>query len=299
MKTIYIFLIILFFILIITCICYYRYQKKDSICEKYDTENIYNNFKQSLSKINKQVRKGVFEYYKANDDVKNWIMNILNNNCKVVLNSNLYYGHPDLEFNYSHTMSDKIILSNNDYNTLVDDYNNNNKDVLFGVGSTIVHESMHVDQRYNYDEYKELYKKWGYIFVDKIHNFKQILETKRQNPDADDNDVLWFNKGKYYFINCFYDRENVNARVVNRLVYTIVKENGKYVYKGEKPMSLNNLYDYNRYFGNLFNNYTPNEICAEYNEYYYKEMCLNIPITLNTVGYNVFKNWYKQYLNKI
>ena len=299
MKTIYIFLIILFFILIITCICCYRYRKKDSICEKYDTENIYNNFKQSLSKINKQVRKGVFEYYKANDDVKNWIMNILNKNCKVVLNSNLYYGHPDLEFNYSHTMSDKIILSNNDYNTLVDDYNNNNVDVLFGVGSTIVHESMHVDQRYNYDEYKQLYKMWGYIFVDKIHNFKQILETKRQNPDADDNDVLWVNKGKYYFINCFYDRENVNARVVNRLVYTIVKENGKYVYKGEEPVSLNNLYDYNRYFGNLFNNYTPNEICAEYNEYYYKEMCLNIPITLNTVGYNVFKNWYKQYLNKI
>ena len=102
--------------------------------------------------------------YKANDDVTNWIMNILNKNCKVVLISNLYYGHPDLEFNYSHTMSDKIILSNNDYNTLIDDYNNNNENVIFGVGSTIVHESMHVDQRYNYNEYN-IYCNWYNYFI--------------------------------------------------------------------------------------------------------------------------------------
>ena len=63
---------------------------------------------------------------------------------------------------------------------------------------TIVHEAVHVHQRYNFELYKELYKEWGYIFVDKIHNFKHILNRKRQNPDADDDNILWSNNNNYY-----------------------------------------------------------------------------------------------------
>lgn len=267
---------------------------QNNYSEHYDT-NIYKNFKKSLNSANKKVRKNNFTYYKSDSNVINWVMDTLQRyNCKVYLHPNIYYGHPDLEFNYSHTMDNYIILSNNDYKLLQRYYNDNNDNVVFSVGSTIVHESLHVHQRYNYERYKELYKTWGYVFTDKIYNFNNIINYKRQNPDADDNNILWFNDGKYYFINCFYDKNNLKSNVVYRYVYTIDRDNnGSFVYKNEQPSLLKNFDSYLDYFGReIHNNYTPNEICAEYNEKLYSE-CINGQESFTSPAYELFKIWYK------
>jgi hypothetical protein len=260
---------------------------------EYFTDNIYVNFKKSLNSINKKVRKSNFTYYETDKKIVNWAINKLKSyNCNIYIHNKIYYGHPDLEFNYSHTMSDHIILSNTDYNLLKRYYNDDNDNVIFSVGLTIVHESLHVHQRFNYEKYKELYKMWGYVFVPKIYNFNHILKTKRQNPDANDNNILWYNSGKYYFINCFFDKNNVDSKVVNRLAYPIVKDDrNNFKYKNESPISIYNMTNYNNYFGKVHNDYTPNEICAEYNEKLYLE-CVNEYDTFISPAYTIFKNWY-------
>ena len=109
--------------------------------EKY-SNNLYKHFSKSLNQLNKQVRKGVFTYYKPDEKVINWAINTLQSyNCNVYIHPKIYYGHPDLEFNYSHTMGDYIVLSNYDYNLLKRYYNEKNTNVVYSVGSTIVHES--------------------------------------------------------------------------------------------------------------------------------------------------------------
>lgn len=261
--------------------------------EQYVT-NIYSNFIRSLNYINKKARNNTdFSYSKSDEKVINWVVDLLRDyNCNVYIHdrNKIVYGHPKLEFNYSHTMGEYIILSNHDYNLLKRYYEDNNNNVIYNIGLTIVHESLHVHQRLNYDKYKELYKKWGYVFVDKIYNFNHILKTKRQNPDANDNDILWLNNGKYYFINCFFDPNNVNAHVVNRYAYPIIKVNNYYKYFGSSPINLSKLSGYYEFFGDVHNDYTPNEICAEYNEKLYME-CLDD--TFSSPAYNIFKKWYK------
>tara|TARA_Y100001980_G_C14550862_1_gene333698 strand:- start:1888 stop:2709 length:822 start_codon:yes stop_codon:yes gene_type:complete len=265
----------------------YKYNEKFS-------DNIYSNFSKSLNYINRKVRKGNFEYYEADKKIVDWVVNKLKSyNCNVYIHPHIYYGHPLLEFDYSHTMSNYIVLSNSDYNLLKRYYNDNNDNVIFSVGLTVIHESLHVHQRFNYDKYKQLYKMWGYIFAPKIYNFNHILKTKRQNPDADDNDILWYNKGTYYFINCFFEHDNIDAKIVNRLAYTIVKDNkGNFRYNNSEPIHLHNLQTYMNYFGRVHNNYTPNEICAEYNEKLYMD-CINQQQVFYSPAYSIFKNWYK------
>lgn len=267
MKTYCLLLIILTILTIIGLVFYYY-----NHCEQFNSD-IYSSFRLSLNTKNKKVRKDVWEYYQVPEDIKSWALEVLMNNNKnqIFLSTDLYYGHPDLEFNYSHTMDKNIILSNNDYKKLKKYVKTNNKkQFLYDVGSTIVHEGMHILQRFNYDRFKEMYKKWGYVFATHIIGIQPLLENKRQNPDANDDDnILWNDgNGNYYFINCFY----TTSTNVIKLAYPIHKSGPNYEYKGDDGIPLTNLDLYNNYFGNeVGNNYTPNEICAEYTEILYLE----------------------------
>jgi hypothetical protein len=268
MKT-YCLVLIIFIILSIIGLVIYYFTRQ--ISEDFN-QDVYSSFKASLNTKNKKVRKNVWEYYQVPEDIKSWALNILNNNNKnnVFLSSDLYYGHPDLEFNYSHTMDKNIILSNHDYKKLEKYVKTNNiQDFLYDVGSTIVHEGMHILQRLYYNKFKQMYKEWGYVFPTHIIGIQPLLENKRQNPDANDDNILW-NDGydNYYFINCFF----TNSTNVIRLAYPIYKSGVNYEYKGDDGIALTKLDEYNNYFGNgVGNNYTPNEICAEYTEILYLE----------------------------
>jgi hypothetical protein len=306
MKCVYISCFMIFLIIITTIIlCLMNTQ---NTYENY--EDIYKKFRNKLNKVNRQVRKNNFSYYDIDGEIKEWIIFLLKkqvNNCdrKLYINTNLYKGDPNLEFNYSHTMGDQIILSHNDYNILLHDYDSRNKNTIT---SLIIHESSHIHQREEFNKerktinyvnpFKELYKKWGYVFSD-IKHFSSILKYKRQNPDADDNNVIWSHKDKdnnirYYFINCFFDKNNINANVVNKYAYPIQynKNKDKFTYNKEVPIELSNLTEYNDYFGeDVSNNYTPNEIYAEYCERLYQE-CVFDKKFKNTDGYKIFKNNY-------
>jgi hypothetical protein len=262
-----------------------------SIQSNKENYNIYHDFKKSLNPINQLVRKNNWTYYEANTNTKNWILSLINTkNCKnLFISDNIYYGHPDLEFNYSHTMGNNIILSNRDYKKLQRYYTNKDESSIYNMGSLIVHESVHIDQRYNYDKYKSLYKLWGYEFGD-IQNIDVLLETKRQNPDANDNDIVWSDGTNYYFINCFYDKNKPNEDV-NTYAYQISKKGNTFIYEGSQGILLNDLRSYNDFFGNIHSNYTPNEICAEYTEIVFST-CLYGSTNFDKPAYIIFKNYF-------
>jgi hypothetical protein len=262
-----------------------------TIKEKY---SIYDPFRKSLNTLNRLVRKNTWTYYNTDTNIKNWIISLINEkNCKkLFISTNLYYGHSDLEFNYSHTMADKVILSNHDYNSLKQFYKEKDMNAVYSIGSLIVHESVHVDQRYNYDKYIELYKLWGYEFVNDIQNIDKLLEIKRQNPDANDDNILW-NDGNdnYYFINCFFDKNNPSTRIT-KYAFPIQKINNIFIYYGNNGILLDELYSYTNFFGNIDNNYTPNEITAEYTEIIFGE-CLQLsPLLFDSDAYNIFKKHF-------
>lgn len=281
------------FIIIILLLYLFFYVKGDNKLEAYNT-NIYSNHISRLNDINKLVRQGIYDIYKADPLIINWVINMIKNtNCNILVNDNIYYADPRVEFNYSHTIKDKIVLSDRDYNSLVKFYNTQDDLVLYNVGSTIVHESVHIHQRNNYDLYKKLYTLWGYIFVDNIKNIEPLLEVKRENPDAQDNNILWENENKFYFINCFYDTKKLDQYNVRYLAYEISREGNIFEYKGDEGLELDRFEEYTEYFGKLNNNYTPNEICAEYEEIFFME-CLSRSYLFDSAAYFVYKNFLKK-----
>ena len=300
MKYVYISCFLIFLIIITTIIL--CLMNTDNIYENY--EDIYKNFRRKLNNINKKVRKNTFLFYDIDGEIKEWIIFLIKKqtkNCipKLYINYNIYRGHSDLEFNYSHTMGNNIILSDNDYNILLTDFNSRNNKTY--ISSLIIHESAHIHQRKEFNKekqnknyvnpYKKLYKKWGYIFSS-IKHFSKILKYKRQNPDADDDNVIWSHNNKFYYINCFFDKNNISPYVINKYAYPIELIKGKFVYTKIEPIELNNFKEYNDFFGkDVGNNYTPNEIYAEYCERLYSECVYNKKYE-NTEGYKIFKNNY-------
>lgn len=294
------------FLLIITIIILCFMNKNDDIHEKY--EDIYKKFRKRLNRINRKVRQNNFNSYSIDSEIKEWIIDVLKKqtqNCipKIYINTNLRRGDPKLEFNYSHTMGKYIILSDNDFNTLEQDYKMRNENTIT---SLIVHESAHVHQRKEFEKeatninyknpFKELYTKWGYIFSE-ISHFSNILKYKRQNPDAiDDDNIIWShvdnnNNVKYYYINCFYDKKNLSAYNVHKYAYPIDLRRGEFVYNNTTPILLDELTEYNDFFGDVSNDYTPNEIYADYTERLYGECVYNKTYESNE-AYKIFKNNY-------
>ena len=287
-----IFLIV--FMCIITLIIIFLVNTKDDMYEQYD--DLYHDFKKSLNHINKKVRKNNFIYYKVSGEILENIIEKLNNklkNCKnFYINDNLYRGHPDLEFNYSHTMGNKVILSDNDYNTIEKSIYEKDSIPLSSL-TTLIHEFAHIHQRFNKKVYQKFYEDyWNYKFV-KIHNISKLLKYKRQNPDAEDDNVVWYNMNdnKYYFINCFFDKQNISPYIINTYAYEINKKKDTYSYKNTKPIELDKLTDYNNFFGNIGNNYTPNEIYADYVGMLFNE-CQSSKYNHNYPAYQLFKKQY-------
>lgn len=285
---------LILFMIILTLIILFIVSRNDKdVYEQYD--DIYKEFRKKLNSVNKQVRKNNFQYFQASGETKDKIIEDLEKkliNCSYFYtNDNIYYGHSDLEFNYSHTMGDKVIFSNREFKNIEKSIEENDI-VPYEYLLTLIHEFAHIHQRYHKKEYQTFYEKyWDYIF-EYIHNSKQLLKYKRQNPDADDDHVIWFDKktNRYYFINCFYDKINISPYIINVYAYEIHKENNKFVYKNTEPIELEHLTNYNNFFGNIGNNYTPNEIYADYTGMLFDE-CQNKKQP-DYPGYILFKKHY-------
>lgn len=172
--------------------------------------------------------------------------------------------------------------------------------------STFIHELTHVDQRLNPKLYPQMYQKWGFIHYPKgIHTIKG-LENKvvlsRHNPDGLDLNWIWQTPNNtYYWITAEFIRgDQVTLTDVNYLAYQLERDvSNNFYYLNKLPIPLKQWKVFKDYFQISNNHYHPNEIAAQYSEFYLEEKLGDTNIINNSSkdcqGYKI----YKEFMSKI
>lgn len=229
-----------------------------------------------LDNLNKQNKHSYVEY------LKYWL------ESSIFAKSN-----PKLEGNMPHTQNNYIIMP--------DDWYKNPDE------STLIHELFHVHQRYRPEVFVLLYEDLGFEHYNKgVHTIKglnQIVSMTRHNPDGSDinwilHDDIRTQTGystEHYFITAEYpNMNNPSLRNVKYKKYPLERDNSGLYYH------INNKSDhYANFAGSPFmisnNNYHPNEITAQYAEYYLKDSFVDKNYPDKTKyqfdKYKIFLNW--------
>lgn len=214
---------------------------------------------------------------KLTDKQHKWLVTVLNN-------TEIAKTQPWLEMNMPHTHANVILFNNDMFNT----FN----------WSTFIHECVHIDQRINYNNYKALYYKWGFMYIDinTVKGLEHTISRNRLNPDAIDCNWIWkspVDNNKYWIGVVFNSITPDNLGDVSYIALKIDMDNsGNYYYNGTDSRNLNIWVDFQNYFGIKNNHYHPNEIIAEYMGYYFNNNHGIIGNLKTKKGYGVFIDWY-------
>lgn len=172
--------------------------------------------------------------------------------------------------------------------------------------STLVHEMTHVHQRLNPNDYLPLFEKWGFIYYPRGINTIKGLEDKfilsRHNPDGIDLNWIWKTpKNTYYWITAQFIRgDQISLTDVEYLAYQLETDSyGNYFYLNKIPIPLKQWKLFQDYFQIGNNHYHPNEIAAQYAEFYLEEHLGdtgNINKSVKTTpGYQI----YTEFMNEL
>lgn len=175
--------------------------------------------------------------------------------------------------------------------------------------TTFIHELTHVIQRNNSDIWPELFSKWGFIHVNRLNltGLDTQLSLNRINPDGMDIYWIWNSpSGKYYWICAIFNSVNPNSLMdVSYLAFPMerITSNNEYSFKyiGSSPIKLTKLTEFQNYFGINENHYHPNEISAQYAEYYFVSLKNenNIKNIMLKPGYMIFSQWMSNIIKLI
>lgn len=240
--------------------------------------NLINKYKECCQKISDA------EIIKFNNNIKNMLDKMHNKKLKKWIEGLLpgiyiVKGKNWLESGMPHTHANFMILNQSFFASFRN--------------STFIHELTHIHQRLVYDKYLELYDKWGFYYYDikNIKGFGDIVLHNRSNPDG--MDCNWILKNvcnkKDYWIGAVF-----NSTVPNDILsvyleaYPLINQNGTVVYNGQSPQKIESFNDFKKLFCVSNNHYHPNEIAAQYMEFYYKEK------KLNCKNYHIFKEWLEK-----
>jgi len=163
--------------------------------------------------------------------------------------------------------------------------------------STLIHEMTHVIQRQQPDAWSKLYEQWGFIRADELSGLESQLELNRCNPDGMETHWVWNPSGddKYYWISAVFNSVNPSALTdVSYLAYPISlvqsATNQSFKYTGTTPLKLSSFPVFQSYFNIHNNHYHPNEIGAQYAEYYFTASGDSKYITIP--AYAEFAKWF-------
>lgn len=159
--------------------------------------------------------------------------------------------------------------------------------------NTFIHELTHVHQRLIPQNYYQLYEMWGFYYYDlkNIKGFEEVIKRNRHNPDGLDCNWILRNScdNKDYWIGAVYNSTVPNSlQDVNLEAYTLINQNNVIIYNGQTPQLITQFDDFKKLFCVSSNHYHPNEIVAQYMEYYYYNK------KLNCKNYNIFVKWFEK-----
>jgi hypothetical protein len=253
-----------------------------------------------------------FKYLDAFDDISNterkfiykFILELLE---KIKPRNTAYYNYlcywlnrisfakakPWLEAGMPHTLDDTIIMNA--------EWFNNPRETTF------IHELTHIHQRIVSFEFEEIYKDLGYIeYIQDIENIKgmqPIIVLNRNNPDGLSNNWLWYDKYSniYWWIGAIFRNITPNSLTdVDNVAFKLnIDNDGIFYYLKQQPTLLNNLEQFNKFFGHNLNNYHPNEMTAKFSEWYL-EFILTISdngLKYNTDGFKIYKTHFEKLIN--
>ena len=200
-------------------------------------------------------------------------------------------GNNKLESGMPHTHNKTIVFPQSYFISIHTKYKLNFiESMLENEGLTFIHEILHIHQRYNKNKYLELYKQWGFIKPEYINNIIHFKRLNRHNPDGLKVNWIWNNNNKYYLIGAVFN-DNSNkltdtdyvAKEITRVDANIFNDNdGNTIY-------LDKFDNFINYFGINNNHYHPNEIAAQYFEYYINQTFLNNYVNIKNKGYLIFE----------
>jgi hypothetical protein len=250
-------------------------------------EKILNEFKMNVVVYN------FIKYYVYDDENKN--------KHKVIIAKSADW----LEYNMPHTHNDVIILTSDWFSDIMKKYKRGFvNSMLLNEGMTFIHELIHIHQRIYMKKYETfLYSEWGFIKANYIHNIKEFIYMNRLNPDGQKLDWIWNVNNKYYLIGAIYESENPSSliSVSNKLVELNKTDTNVFSYasnniNNNSGILLSSSDLFMDYFGITNNNYHPNEIAAQYMEYYFSDILGDKILGDDYEGYNVFKKNIKKIL---
>lgn len=126
----------------------------------------------------------------------------------------------------------------------------------------------------------------------------------RLNPDGMKLDWIWNINNKYYLIGALFDSEKPNSllSVSYKLKELNKTDNNIFNYASNNinnnvGISLTSSDLFIDYFGITNNHYHPNEIAAQYMEYYFSDILGDTSLGNEYEGYNIFKRNIKKILS--
>lgn len=135
-------------------------------------------------------------------------------------------------------------------------------DMSYQTKNTLLHEKVHIIQRFKRDNFYSLYENyWNFRYV-KINNLDRIENFSRTNPDGLDNNWVFSYQGIHIVLMSMYNKNYKDISDVTS--YGIYLDNNNNIIFPLRKTKLNDIKEFTDFFGNLnANNYHPNEISAD------------------------------------
>lgn len=269
MKTI----IIAVFVFLLGYLYINYYKQNENFLERTIIDVNYINKLNSKDKIVRNLHKknNIMDYYYSNithpDNYKKKkitnLFEIIDTNIK---KNNKYkkcleiyfnvYEFDKIENNFPHTHHNNILLPkifslNSTYPTL----------------NTLLHEKIHILQRFKKDMFYNLYENYWNFKKKKINNLNIIEKYSRTNPDGINNNwVFTGNNIKIVLLSIYKKKCKVLSDVTT---YGIYLDSNYNIIIPIKKKKINEIPEFVNFFGYLNgNNYHPNEISADILSYY-------------------------------
>ena len=227
---------------------------KDKICRKLIVNNKLADKEKILDIYYKHIRKLDVNEHKKIINLFSIIDNTLKKNKKYKKWLEIYfkvYIFDNIENNYPHTHHNNILIPV-DFEL---------KDI-YSIKNTLLHEKMHIIQRFKRDSFYNLYENYWNFRYKQISNLNKIERYSRTNPDGIDNNWVFCRDGIKIVLLSLY--KSGSKKLGDVETYGIYLDDDYRIQMPLKKKRIGEIDEFTLFFGELNNNnYHPNEISAD------------------------------------